>query len=947
MKIKKILIYFLISAMLMSLSAPVLAEGMENAGMEEMGENTGFIEGEGEKTEDLFESIIDANESEIPEVDIQVGDAGEEKAPELSKNEALSVSLMTALGVFDKNVDLTLNITRGQLAHAIYVLKDCDMVSTSASDTFADIDASTMYANEISVLYDMGYITGYKGLYRPDDSITAAEMAAVLIRALGLEFVVDKKGGWPAGYMTAAAVYGLFDDVKMTTDKTITTLEAAVILKNLLNVELGKEEYTTAGIEGYYMTAVLDIYMVEGVVTDNGITSLDGSESTKNSIKIGSTAYNANGVNCEEYIGKKVKLYYKDLQGDDRYVLAVEESEKQEIIHINSEDVDGFSDRTYTYSVENRVKKASLAIDYNIVYNGRLVTDGTKLKNENFTPDEGFVELIDYDENNEYDLVIIEDYVTFIVEAYNADTNILRSSGNKIPPIDFEKADMDIKIMLGAGGSKIAVDYKNIAHNGYVLSVARSFDERAVKIYLAEETVTGFVGSMDMTDKTVNVDGKDYVASRYLSDFVTAGGSYKLNVNHYGHIIWGERAELSGEKLAYVEKAYFDSDTEKATVRIYTEDNSYLTAMVSDKALIDRMRFDNAEKYADALKGAIGSLAIFRINANNEVVSVDTSYFNRDGGEETDNSLNILYENSSGAGFDFNTLSFGDIYQSKFPTDFNTKVFCVKDPYELGKIYCYTLSDFKAKYVSSSESDIGDLVLYNTDSDSMLGTVALVKREIFGKSAKMGSNIGAIVTDIRKAVNDDNEPEYLLTVEFDGTEEELRLENEAIFFNTTSGSYTAGIENPYSIDYGDIIKWGADDDGMVEAGNVVLVYDCDRDWFNKNVSYMSEKYRYEKRWHYIWTYAKEGDHIISVNQAETPVEKFYSGEKEFKDLYTYVDYTMPLNGQPVSIWIYDRSTRELREGDMGEFVTYKDAELDCSKFIALYRSGHRLYISYK
>lgn len=937
MNIKKFLIHLLIAVMLTSLTAPAFSEEMQQ-------EN--FVEGETEQGEDLFDSIIDANEAGSAENDVNFEEIEDDKVPKLSKNETLSVSLMNSLGVFDKNTDLSASFTRGQLAHAIYVLKDCDLVSDSAVNVFADINEGTLYANEISVLYDMGYISGYKGLYRPEDNITASEMAAVLIRALGLEFIVDKKGGWPAGYMTAAAVYGLFDNVRMTADKTITTLEAAVIFKNLLNVELGKEEYTTAGIEGYYMTAVLDIYMVEGILTDNGITSLDASESNKGTIKIGDVTYNSNGTDCEAYIGKKVKLYYRDLQGDDRYVLAVEESDKQEIIHINSEDVDGFADRTYTYSVENRVKKANLAIDYNIVYNGRLVTDGTKLKGTSFTPDEGFVELVDYDDDNQYDLVIIEDYVTFIVEAYNADTNILRSSGNKVPPIDFEKADKDIKIMLGAGGSKIAVDYKNIAHNGYVLSVARSFDERAVKIYLAEETVTGFVGSMDMTDKSVNVDGKDYVASKYLSDSVTAGGSYKLNINHYGHIIWGERAELSGEKLAYIEKAYFDSDTEKATVRIYTEDNSYLTATVSDKALVDRRRFSDAEKYADVLKEAVGSIVIFRINANDEIVSVDTGYFNSEG-EESDNSLNILYENSSGAGFDFNTLSFGDIYQSKFPTDFNTKVFCVKDPYELGKIYCYSLSDFKTKYVSSSESDIGDLVLYNTDSGSVLGTVALVKREIFGKPAKMGSNIGAIVTDIRKAVNEDNEPEYLLTVEFDGTEEELRLENEAIFFNTTSGAYTAGIENPYSIDYGDIIKWGSDDDGTVEAGNVVVVYDCDRDWFNKNVSYMSEKYRYEKRWHYIWTYAKEGDHIISVNQAETPVEKFYSGEKEFKDLYTYVDYTMPLNGQPVSIWIYEKNKRELREGDMGEFVTYKDAELDCSKFIALYRSGHRLYISYK
>jgi len=956
MKIKKLLIYFLISAMLITSASPVFAEEMppENPGEVmpdgevppegEQQENTGFIEGEGEKTDDIFESIIGSNENE-DEKDIGTEEFETSEMPELSKNEALSVSLMQALGVFEKNTDLTAVFTRAQLAHAIYVLKDSNMISTSAIDTFSDIDENTKYANEISVLFDMGYITGYKGEYRPDDNVTMAETAAVLIRALGLEFIVDKKGGWPAGYMTAAAVYGIFDGIKMSADKNITTLEAAVMLKNLLNVELGKEEYTTAGIEGYYMTAVLDIYMVKGIVTDNGITSLDGSESHKGTVKIGNISYNSNSVDLEKYLGKKVKLYYRDITGDDRYVLAVEEDDRQEFIHINSEDVGAFSNRVYTYYEGKREKSARLATDYNIVYNGRLVTDGTKLKNSHFTPDEGYVELIDFDENKEYDLLIIEDYVTFIVEEYNADENVLRSQENKVPAIDFEKADVDIKLMLGSNGSNIQVDYQNIAHNGYVLSVARSLDERAVKIYLAQETVTGFVGSMNMSDKSVIVDAKEYVASRYLSDSVVSGGSYSLNLNQYGHIIYGKRAELTGEKYAYVEKAYLDSDNEKTTLKLYTEDNSYLTAVLSDKALIDKVRYSTAEKSTEALQKALGTVVIFRINANDEIVNVDTYDYN-EAGEESDNSLNILYENNTDAGFDGNTLSFGELYQSKYPTEVNTKVFCVKEPYELGKIYCYTLSEFKSKYVSTAETDIGTLVLYNTDRESMVGKVALVKREFFGKSAEYNTNHGAVVTDIKLAVNEDNEQEYILTVQANDKKHEVKLQYDAISFNTSTGTHIMGGSNPYSIDYGDIIRWGTNDENIVEAGNVIVLYDCSEDWFNSSSTW-SSRYRYDNRWHRLWIYDKEGDYVMTVNQDVSPVDKYHNGSLAFDKLFRYVDYFVPLNGQPVDIWIYDKADRELREGDMGELITYKDAQLDCTKLIAKYHYGHRLCVIYK
>lgn len=161
---------------------------------------------------------------------------------------------------------------------------------------------------------------------------------------------------------------------------------------------------------------------------------------------------------------------------------------------------------------------------------------------------------------------------------------------------------------------------------------------------------------------------------------------------------------------------------------------------------------------------------------------------------------------------------------------------------------------------------------------------------------------------------------------------------------TTHG--TLGGNNPYSIECGDIIRWGLNDDGIAEAGNVIVLYDCDRDWYNSGSTWTS-RYRYENRWHCLWIYDKEEDYILSVNQYVSPVEKFHSGETAFEELHTYIDYTVPLNGQPISIWVYDKAYNELREGDLGEFITYKDAGTECTRVLGRYKSGHRLCIIYK
>lgn len=944
---KKLIIYLLIFTMLGSMAA-VFADdtGGDTGGDDGVAEE---VMGENETEEDIFDDILNANKQNEEEELIDIGEDADSANITLTKSQSLAISLMKALGVLSKDSDLRKNLTRGELAHAVYTLKGCELRSSSAVNKFADVNADTEYANEISVLYDMGYITGYKGEYRPNDEITAAELAAAIVRLLGLEFITDKKGGWPAGYLTVASTYGVFDGISFSADKKLTLLEAAVIFKNLLNVEIGEEEYTTAGIEGYYMTAVLDISCVEGVVTDNGITSLDGSESRKGIIKIGNVSYNANGVDCEQYIGKKVKIYYRDTAGDDMYVLAVEESDKQDIIHINSEDIDGFSSRVYTYFVSGRSKTAHMSLDYNIIYNGRLVTDGTKLTPECFTPDEGYVELIDQDSDSIYDLVIIEDYITFIVEEYNADTEVLRSQGNKVSEIRFKDADSDIKLLMTDGKTEVKIEYRNIAHNGYVLSVARSLDNKVVKIYLSQESISGFVNSIDPSDKKITVDGKQYTVSRRLQNEITVGGSYKLYINQYGHLIWAERENTTGVKYAYAVKAYFDDDTEKTMVKLYTEDNTYLTAPLKEDVMIDEIRIKDTKKAAAAIQKASETIVRFKINANNEIFWIDTSEYN-ESAESYADSLNMLYENKTDAAFDQNLLAFGQLYMSRYPTDVNTKVFCVKKPYAEGQIYCYSLADFKTAYGTHSEMNIGELTLYNTDRESMVGRTALVKRSVLGVSANIGNSTsalrtGAVITEIQKAVDEDNEIGYILTVQREDASENIFIEGDAFYFDE-KGAYIEGGENPYTLGCGDLIRWGSDNDGKTIAGNVLVLYDCDRDWYN-SASTWARQYKYQNMWHYLWVYDKEDDWILTINQAKTPLEKFASGELAYDALYTYVDYTMPLNGKSISIYVYDKEHRELRQSDLGELITYKDAGEGCTKVFGRYNYGHRLYIVYR
>ena len=90
-------------------------------------------------------------------------------------------------------------------------------------------------------LASRGILTGYEdGSFRPDNSLTRAEFAAIIVRALGLTsggkssgFVDIASDAWYSEYVAAAVRYGLIEGVgsnKYDPDGTITREAAAVVV---------------------------------------------------------------------------------------------------------------------------------------------------------------------------------------------------------------------------------------------------------------------------------------------------------------------------------------------------------------------------------------------------------------------------------------------------------------------------------------------------------------------------------------------------------------------------------------------------------------------------------------------------------------------------------------------------------------------------------------------
>ncbi|NLM08527.1 MAG: S-layer homology domain-containing protein, partial [Clostridiales Family XIII bacterium] len=96
-------------------------------------------------------------------------------------------------------------------------------------------------ADAVSVLTELGVVSGYPdGTYKPDNIVTRAEMAVIVVRALGLANYAtgtssfsDMAGHWSNAYVAYATSLGIIDgypDGTFRPDNTVSYDEAAKML---------------------------------------------------------------------------------------------------------------------------------------------------------------------------------------------------------------------------------------------------------------------------------------------------------------------------------------------------------------------------------------------------------------------------------------------------------------------------------------------------------------------------------------------------------------------------------------------------------------------------------------------------------------------------------------------------------------------------------------------
>lgn len=541
------------------------------------------------------------------------------------------------------------NITRGEWA--IWTAKAAGLTEKEdGEEIFYDVPKTHNAYGAIAALYDSGAIAGDgKDSFRPDRPITELEGITMLLRAMGYHAMADLEP-YPKGYQNCAAQldFGSCTQLPLTREKA-TGIFYKALMSPVYEIIPGGKYIKYGQSDETMLEKNFDLKIVEGIVTDNGISSMYGkSEIDKGSIAINNEVFDFEDTVKYDYLGVNVKACVSTK--NDANIEYIFPNKKVSTLSISIEDLSAVnSSYIEYYNEKGSRKKFRFQNNAVIIYNGMAAEsfDFNELLKED--ADNGILTATDNDGNGVYDVLNITQYKTYIVHRINKNSNqiIVKDSGSNNTVIS---ADSEELLCISIKENGIKLNSIETLKEWDVISVARSMDENGVTvIYKSTDVRSGTVTGI--SDKNISIDGVAVKKGNLLYDKtggIKNGRVYKFGFDKDGRIVWIRDAENASDDFGYLIQFYVDDDKETVMFKILSENNEIQDYKASSKWTLNGKKANKNMAESAFLNGETTNqqLIRFALNDNGEVNRIETAQDNLSG--TIDGSFTLDFRNIKG-----------------------------------------------------------------------------------------------------------------------------------------------------------------------------------------------------------------------------------------------------------------------------------------------------------
>lgn len=602
------------------------------------------------------------------------------------------VDTIFALDIMQPNTDglmeLSGKATRGDVIMWLYRMfnyKNRDVIPQSSSSYFTDIGIYHYAAGYIGYMVSRGIVRGYAdGTFRPDDIITYDEIKKILSSAAGYKNAQDLTFDFSVSD----------EDKDGITRKTAAEMLYKLMFTDIRQITSGK--YDVSDNEEF-IKAIMNLDYFDGVLDGVGGVSLYNKNISDKLISVDGIEYSINTEMNTEYLGYYGRCYI-DTNSDDTAILFYP-SEKNNVLEITSDQIQSYKNYEYSYYNENyKLKRVKLIKGFDCIYNDYYNEDTSLM-----VPEYGSVKLISNDRDGKYDVVIIKDIDSYVVDRIiNGEEFVFNNTdenGNNII-IDTKKLD-ECKVYLEDGSETTL----SVIKSGNVVNVMSNSANRA-KFVVSNTKIKGTLSAVSDEDGYLymTIDDVIYKSIPKMYNDVWDGKSLikiSLLLDANGRV--AGVSEISGDSWEYgyiIKEAYYDEEMEAVRLKLLKQDGKLEIINCAKKVYLDGVMIKNPVYLRDQLNNAYLNF--------NEFTEVDSSGQGNQKHENFTTRLIRYYLDKDGEIFKLDTPVKRSFYEDATNVQSNENTLAIRSK---GYIY-YAPEQNMMKFIYNGDFDIaGDMVL--------------------------------------------------------------------------------------------------------------------------------------------------------------------------------------------------------------------------------------------
>ena len=460
-----------------------------------------------------------------------------------------------------------------RIEFAVMILRMLKMDEFAMEGEFADIPSTHWAYNYAGTLKSMGIVEGIgDNKFGIDMDVTYEQALKMLVSALGYSNIAEQQGGFPNGYVAMATTLGITDDVPMSTG-AVNRLSAALLIENCLEADMLKPGQEDTKNPDNILEDTLRYTKMRGTV--DATFDAYGSENLKyNEIVISGVRYKLDVDNCiidtTGLFGREVEYYVteRDYEKVISHIRPV--GQKIESITADADDIASNTTKTqFNYYKNEKLESETIETPTNVYYNGRQVPTA-KVTNALLKPSDGYVTIIDLDNNGSFETVQIKEYKTKLVTRAT-DTMIYASYGGNLDLEKYEHVEIYYK------GNEVSI---SDIEPGDVLSVSTDMNGENASIIISRTAVDGKITRTRTNSRGVqicNIENGSTVAEHSIDKAYTSAadsnayGIQKIDIGTEGRFYFSEYG-----KIANYEKVTIADDGEEVTGELYPRKNDML-----------------------------------------------------------------------------------------------------------------------------------------------------------------------------------------------------------------------------------------------------------------------------------------------------------------------------------------------------------------------------------